>query len=373
MTICAGRSVSLVVAVTSCIGLLPAGPVAEDAAPATARVARSRQEVLELIEKEGSSHPAWWDEVRLEYPTTLDLTWPKPTGPWNTRKNVGQYLWSIVNENPHRWKQGTKFMHYVLAVNKERPEARLRAIQALAHCYHDLLEDWARAAYWLRKIERHNLHHVISLANCYWKLGNKDMARKQLERISVDSTRYGGVIKLWSDLGEIKKALELVEATVLAGRKDAAYMGAGDACRKHGRPREALAFYEKVLALPEAGDNEILERNKKRARIHIDMIRLFETLDLESIPDGSYSGTSLAYNGDLSVSVQVREGHIESVRITEHKDKQYYSALSDIPRQIIEKQSLDDVDATTGATITAEAVVNATARALASASGNTAQ
>jgi uncharacterized protein with FMN-binding domain len=52
--------------------------------------------------------------------------------------------------------------------------------------------------------------------------------------------------------------------------------------------------------------------------------------------------------------------------VTKHKEKQFYSALSDIPRQIIKKQSVKGVDATSRATITAEAVINATAKALAS-------
>ena len=46
------------------------------------------------------------------------------------------------------------------------------------------------------------------------------------------------------------------------------------------------------------------------------------------------------------------------------KDKQFYSALTDNTRKILEKKGVKDVDATTGATITSEAIINATAKAL---------
>ena len=84
------------------------------------------------------------------------------------------------------------------------------------------------------------------------------------------------------------------------------------------------------------------------------------------IPDGTYTGTSLAYIADLTVAVTVKSGRLMSVRITKHKDKQYYSALTDTPTQIIKKQGLKGVDATTGATITSQAIIDATAKALAS-------
>ena len=55
------------------------------------------------------------------------------------------------------------------------------------------------------------------------------------------------------------------------------------------------------------------------------------------------------------------------MEVTKHEEKQYYTALTETPRKIIEKQGLKGVDATTSATITAEAIINATAKALAKA------
>jgi uncharacterized protein with FMN-binding domain len=86
---------------------------------------------------------------------------------------------------------------------------------------------------------------------------------------------------------------------------------------------------------------------------------------VNQIPDGSYTSTSLGYEGDLKVEVVVKDKRIESVRVVEHKEKQFYSALTDVPKQIIAKQGVKGVDATSRATITAEAIIHAAAKVLA--------
>ena len=68
----------------------------------------------------------------------------------------------------------------------------------------------------------------------------------------------------------------------------------------------------------------------------------------------------------MHVEVVVRDGKIETVRVTRHREKQYYSSLTDTPRKIIDRQSVAGIDATSSATITSEAIINATAKALAS-------
>jgi uncharacterized protein with FMN-binding domain len=63
----------------------------------------------------------------------------------------------------------------------------------------------------------------------------------------------------------------------------------------------------------------------------------------------------------------VRDGRIETVRVTDHHEKQYYSSISDTCQKIIAKQSVTGIDTTSSATITSEAIINATAKALAEA------
>ena len=65
------------------------------------------------------------------------------------------------------------------------------------------------------------------------------------------------------------------------------------------------------------------------------------------------------------MAVVVKNARIESVRVTQHTEKQFYSAITDTTARIIAKQGVKGVDMTSGATITAEAIVNATAKALA--------
>jgi uncharacterized protein with FMN-binding domain len=69
----------------------------------------------------------------------------------------------------------------------------------------------------------------------------------------------------------------------------------------------------------------------------------------------------------VQVSVKVKSKRIESVKVTQHKEKQYYSSMRDVPEQIIAKQGVKGVDATSRATITGNAIINATAKALAEA------
>ena len=93
-------------------------------------------------------------------------------------------------------------------------------------------------------------------------------------------------------------------------------------------------------------------------------IEQFELLDVSKLADGDYVAETIGYEGPIAVRVSVKSGRIEKVEITKHKEKQYYSSLRDMPQQIVAKQDLKSVDATSGATITAEAVVSATAKAL---------
>ncbi len=343
------------------------GPTARAAGkggPAAAN--RSRAEVDALIDKQGRTPPEWWDSVPLSYPKTLDLSWPEPApAPWNAQKNVGQYVWDIINPNPGKWREGVRLMHHLLVLHKDDPDKTYRAMELLAHMYHDLLQDYPRAAFWWRKVlaaQGGDSPDGVKLAECYWKLGSKKMATDLLGQISP----YYATIKLLADMGETQSALRLAESAARGGEADLAYLYAGDACRVQGTYAKAIQYYQKVLQVPAAGQAaERIKRNQTRARANIEGIRIFDALDLGRVPDGSYRGSSPAYAGELQVKVTVRSGRIESVEVTNHQEKQFYSAISDTPRQIVEKQGVRGVDATSRATITSEAILNATAKALA--------
>jgi uncharacterized protein with FMN-binding domain len=330
---------------------------------------RTKAEVEALINKLGRTPPDWFDATPLNYPATLDLAWPdRPQGPWSNQKHIGQYIWDIVNTNPGRWREGVRLMHHLLVLHKDDPAQQEKIKLKLAHMYHDLLEDYARAAFWLRSAGAENVdeyrNNAVLLAECYWRLGNRDMAVALANKIDPCMV----LVKLWADMGETDKALQMAEVRLSQGvEPDLIYMAQADACRIAGRFKEAVGYYELVknLPVPNGGPAQRINKNKNRARDAAEAIKLFELMDIARVPDGAYQASSQGYEGQLTVEVAVQSKRIESVKITKHSEKQYYSALTDTPRKIIEKQGVKGVDATSNATITSEAIINATAKALA--------
>ena len=326
---------------------------------------RSKAEIEALIEKEGSMQPGWLDAVPLNYPQTLDLSMAKPTpnSGWNPQKNVGQYFWSVINENSSKWKEGIKFGLHLATVNKDKPEKVNDALRQVAHLYQDCLQDYARAAYFRKKCGDADDEGI---AVCYWKLGSKEMAKDVLLKYGDDDTRHGSIIKLWADIGEIGTALKLAE-TKSTEKADIAWLMAGDACRLAGRLPEALDYYNRVLKADPKTCGRDVNQTKKRAQANIDAIKVFDSLDLKRVPDGKFQSSSAGYTGPLTVEVTVKSSRIEEVKITQHTEKQYYGSLVETPRRIIEKQSVKGIDTFSSATLTSEAIVNATAKALAGA------
>jgi uncharacterized protein with FMN-binding domain len=355
-------------------GLRPPGGVATPATPAGPAApvvpsgpTRTRAEVEALIQQAGATAPDWYESTALNYPPTLDLTWTEQKGVYNPQKFLGQYVWGVIDENPAKWREGVKLLHHCLTVNKSNQSALVKTMDALGRVYHNLFQDWARAAFWWRKaqtlVPSYAEDNASELAHCYWKLGCKEMAVSILSRYSKDDTRHGSYIKLWAELGEVTKALAMANDTARAGFPDVGYLAAGDACRLAGRFKEATDYYQKVLA--GSTKSEDLKQNKARAQQSIEAIRAAEGLDLAKIRDGFYTATSMAYAGPLEVTVEVQGGKIIAVKVTKHQEKQYYTAFTDTPAQIVEKQGIRGVDAVTSATITSEAVINAAAKALA--------
>jgi uncharacterized protein with FMN-binding domain len=331
---------------------------------------RSRMEVMAMIDAAGKQFPDWFENTPLNYPQSLDLSWPQPppSKDWNNQKNVGQYLWDVINPNTAKWREGVKFMHHLLTVNKDQPDVAQRAMNDLGRMYNNLLEDYPRAAFWFHQAGVHTGNGQFrqsgaDLASCYYKMGNKQMAVELLLKLQAN---YGDFqfIKVWAELGELDTALKMAELYGKADVTGTAAMMAGDACRTAGRYQQAVDYYNKVIS---ASDPKRADRNKKRAQEALDSIKQFELSDVRKVPDGAYRSSSQGYEAPIEVEVVVKGQRIESVRVTQHREKQFYSAMSDTPAKIIAKQGVKGVDATSNATITSEAIINATAKALASA------
>ncbi len=323
---------------------------------------KSEAEVRALIKQIGPTPPDWFQATPLRYPKTLDMTWKEtPGAPWDPSKNVGQFIWTTINENESRWKEGIRFLHYFLVLNEKDPELSKKTMKALAHMYHNLHQDWARAAFWW---EQAGDTDNTDLAHCYFKLGSKAMATKILNGYAADYTRHCNVARLWSEVGENEKGLKMaLEAADY--HEDVGFLAAGDICRVMGRSQEAIGYYQKVLDTKDGSRD--LKQAKERAKASLEAVKLVDTLDVKRVPDGIYRDSSVGYSGQVFVEATVAAGRITDVKVTKHTEKQWYSSITDTRRQILLKQGAKGVDATSGATITSEAMLNATLKALSKA------
>ena len=331
-------------------------PVAPPAPAASAQ--KSRKEIDDIIQQQGKTPPDWLDATPLNFPQTLDLSFPPPAkgSKWENQKNINQFIWDVINPNPGRWREGVKLAYHLLELHDKEPEVRSRVALALATMYHNLFLDYPRAAYWYR--QSRNEFDPANLAECYWKLGNKAMALEMLNGLKFVTFAS---IKLHADLGDTDRAMKPAEIFANGpGAADADVL-AGDACRIAGRTPQAKKYYEAALAVPDAPRNR---RAKNRAKAALEAINLFDLLDLKKIPDGVYTASSMGYETQVEIEVKVAAGRIEDVKVTQHHEKQFYASLTETPARIIAKQSVKGVDATSRATITSEAIINATAKAL---------
>ena len=91
-------------------------------------------------------------------------------------------------------------------------------------------------------------------------------------------------------------------------------------------------------------------------------------IPFEQLKPGTYEDKSYGYAGNVSVQTVIGDGRIQSLKVTALTDRQYYNAVEETFRRILARQSVKDVDAVSGATITSEAVIRASAKALAQGS-----
>jgi len=257
----------------------------------------------------------------------------------------------------------------VAELRKADPQRAADAWELLARSYLRLLKDYPRAAFWYRKLiattRRPRFDWVVSLAECYWRLGSRAMAVGLIDKYRLE--RYGGtpqLVKLWAEMGEFNKAIAAAEAMAHAGRPDAAYLAAGDVCRRAGKLDAALRYYRKVLALDDA---RRFARCKEAARSAMEAVKVQQALLRGRLADGSYTGRATGYRGPVQVRVVVRGGRIASVDVVSHREDMPFTSITDVPRSIVARGGFDGVDTITGATVTSEAIISAAARAVAKA------
>jgi uncharacterized protein with FMN-binding domain len=346
---------------------LPAAQASQTKQTTTATKEVPATTIAKMIADAGKDKPDWWDKITLNYPQTLDLTCPKGKG-WHADLVPGVWMWDVVNPNQGKWQEGTKFWHFVLTNAKQNKlaDAEKQATTQLGHCYGELLQDWPRAAYWYQQEDAKygkTVDRTIALAYAYWRMGNKSLAAQTAKPLPQDVTRFGSLIKLWADLGDYKTAYRLAQERV-SSTEDVAWLMSGYTAQLEGDWAKALDSFKHADAAPKDKSSRDWKQTRERAQAAIQAITLFETLDLKKIPDGSYHDSSTGYVGPVTVEATVAAHRITKVEVTDHHEKQYYAAIDEVPAKIIAKQHVKGVDATLGATITAEAIVYATAKAL---------
>ncbi|NLF29450.1 MAG: tetratricopeptide repeat protein [Planctomycetes bacterium] len=328
----------------------------------------SRDEVQGRIRVIGPSLPEWWNEVELVYPDTLDLAGTKKVQGWRPDINLGAYVWDRINPHPQRWREGVKLLHHVVDVRKGDPAGRAEAMEMLGNLYFKLLNDWERAAYWYETslLHRPRVTAIVTvhLAECHWRIGSRDLAVQTLRRFGQDMKLPSAMAaQLWCQMGYAGGAMKMAESMMaIPQRADEGCLAAGNICRYQGRFDEAIGHYEKLLTL--STGTRYLQPNKQRARENLQAVQALKALDLSRVPDGVHAGEALGYKGPLVVKVHVASGAITRVEVVDHRENQPNSALVNAPLRIVAHPDFRGIDATTGASTTSDAVMNAAIEAL---------
>ena len=389
---------------------------------------KTKAEIDALIENIGGTAPDWWDSVELRIPEALDMNWPVSMGIQQGRigfggtggrgqfggrgggrggfgnmggrgnfgfqqaytsnqdnsRSIDNYLVQVIYPNSTRFQSGIKLINHLMILHQDDRQKLARSLNTLGDMFYDLLEDYARAAFWWQKAAQlSGSVDSLKLARCYYELGSKSAA---YEFLTTSNNGYRGnnkdTIKFWANIGEVDMALEMIESGNqnnmggrggFGGTTGVDYLFAAEICRMSGRYDQAVEYYEKLITSASNNFNNFRGRSRggntnDRAKANMEAVKLISQLDLKQIPDGTYSSSANGFGGTLYLNVTVARGRITSVEVTQHRETySYYSRAIPVARKIVSKQGFKGVDAVSGATITSDALINAAAKALASA------
>ncbi len=351
----------------SCSGsFLAAGEKAQDQPlPAGADKLRTRAQAEALIKK-SAGHPGWVKSTKIKLPITLRLDWIVAKKGWQPDYNLGDHMISRVYPHPDKWKYGIKLMALSVQYCEERNQNVdfRKSYDMLGHLYLDFFGDPARAAYWWLR----GNGSPVRLAECYRRLGCMELVFKNLKMAGSDGTRTGEIIRGWAEAGELRKALMLAAKKSRTNNRDVALLAAGNACRFHGKYADARINYQRLLSFTR-GSHDFKE-NKERAMNALKALEFFENLEMAKVADGTYKSSCKGHRGNVSVSVTVSGGKITNAQVTSHKEDWSARSIEYVPEAIVKMNGIKGVDVISGATITSDAIINATATALKQGAGD---
>jgi len=204
---------------------------------------------------------------------------------------------------------------------------------------------WATRAYeeFIRKNPKRNTHAYMDLMSCYRTFGEyakaKATARSAMKNLPTDQWQVARQADVHDALGDLY-----------------AEIGDTDQAREHYT--KAAELYPKSK---QPYGRHLLVRRAAKVRRKIDLLDM-GAIKPGKLANGKYSGASLGYTGPLSVIVTVRGGRITDITVR-HTEKIHQNCTRIIPQRIVDSQSLK-VDAVSGATVTSQAIVDATLQAL---------
>lgn len=141
----------------------------------------------------------------------------------------------------------------------------------------------------------------------------------------------------------------------------------GDLCAKMGDLAKAREHYTEAARLYPTSDQpygrHLLPRYEAKVRSKLDRLAM-QSLATGRLREGTYTAQAMGYSDtqDLVVTLRIQAGRIADVTV-KHQEKIDLNATRIVPRQIVDKQSLE-VDGVTGATITSQGIVEGAFRAL---------
>ncbi|MFH0911090.1 MAG: tetratricopeptide repeat protein [Planctomycetota bacterium] len=347
---------------------LDAAPASRENIASDVGAPPAREEIERRIREAGRTKPEWWDKVALVYPKTLDLSWSAPERGWDERKDLEPYLLGVVRRYPENWKAGIKLLYRVLEVNKANPAVSQKAWQNLGILY-AYLEDWPRAAYGFLK----SSNSALDLAHSFWALGSRDLAEETLQfirpRTAHDIQR---AVVLWTEIERPEKGLALAQDLIQGDDVVLGHYMTGYVHRRGGEFEKALSCFEEALSLQEQtpayrkNDPGALAEHR-RIRDGVEAMRTLAGAGLAKLHDGTYRAAALGFDDLVEVRLTVEGGRIRSVEAAGRSESLASHSLTVVPREIVREQGIRGVDAVTGATVTAEAVIHAAAQAIAQA------
>ncbi|MFW6153819.1 MAG: FMN-binding protein [Planctomycetota bacterium] len=346
----------------------PEDPPEKEDPPSDRPPRLSRDEVKGRIRVIGPSPPDWWNQVELTYPDTLDLDGTQASGDGRPEVDLAAYVAERIRPDRRRWREGVKLLHHVIKARKADPARRAEAMELLGDLYFDLFNDWVRAAHWYETsmLHRRRVRAVLTvrLAECYWRIGSREMAVETLRRFRQDMHLPSAMAaQLWCQMGYAGGAMKMAEKMIAdPQRADEGHLAAGNIRRYTGRLDEAIEHYEQAAALTTG--SRYLERRRRRARANLAAVKALRSLDLSRVPDGAHRGEAVGYKGPVVVKVHVADGAITGVEIVSRTEDRAGRAFDNAAERILVHPDFAGIDATTGASTTGDAVTNATIDAL---------